>query len=117
MHHLHAEGIIHGDLKCGNVLLKAELQAVHARPAQTHGAPHRDAAAQQGAVGGGTACGSSAAASQGAVGGVGSSGARGASASGGVRHEEVLIAKVRAAVLGGVACARLSIDGERYLSP
>lgn len=28
MNHLHSEGIVHGDLKCGNVLLKAELRPV-----------------------------------------------------------------------------------------
>lgn len=25
MHHLHSEGVLHGDLKCGNVLLKMEI--------------------------------------------------------------------------------------------
>lgn len=28
MNHLHSEGILHGDLKAGNVLLKAELRPV-----------------------------------------------------------------------------------------
>jgi serine/threonine protein kinase len=28
MNHLHSEGIVHGDLKAGNVLLKAELRPV-----------------------------------------------------------------------------------------
>lgn len=28
MNHLHSEGVVHGDLKAGNVLLKAELQPV-----------------------------------------------------------------------------------------
>lgn len=25
MHHLHSEGVLHGDLKCGNVLLKMDI--------------------------------------------------------------------------------------------
>jgi serine/threonine protein kinase len=28
MNHLHSEGIVHGDLKAGNVLLKAELRPI-----------------------------------------------------------------------------------------
>jgi serine/threonine protein kinase len=37
MNHLHSEGIVHGDLKAGNVLLKAELRPVAFDAAEPRG--------------------------------------------------------------------------------
>lgn len=85
MNHLHSEGIVHGDLKAGNVLLKAELRPMACDTAATTAS----------AATGGCSCSSM----------LTSAGPRGAPlysagkegvvvAGGGVQYQEQLVAKV-----------------------
>jgi serine/threonine protein kinase len=93
MNHLHGEGIVHGDLKAGNVLLKAELCPVAASTASctAYGTATAAAAAAAAAAGSG-GCPSSRANAVEASGFSGSSSGR--VVGGGVVHQEQLVAKV-----------------------
>jgi serine/threonine protein kinase len=100
MNHLHGEGIVHGDLKAGNVLLKAELLPVPNTAASTAAAasggyPSSSAnAAMAGTSGASGRPGFSGAAgpSSGFSGHSGGSGSR--VVGGGVVHQEQMVAKV-----------------------
>jgi serine/threonine protein kinase len=90
MNHLHSEGIVHGDLKAGNVLLKAELRPVaDCSSCSTAACPT--------AVGGGSSVGRTGGATSGHTGrelSRRSGGGGGDFRGGGVQHEEQLVAKV-----------------------